>query len=890
MTQRRVRLLAGLVAVAVPLAVTALPIQASAAPPAPVASVKAHRLADVRVAAHKTQTFTVLGVAGVPKTGVAAVVIKLTASKPVATGALVAYAAGAKRPSVLSVSFTAGHDATNTVVVVPGKSGKVTAYNGSVGAVRVIPTVVGYYRTLTSASVAGSYFHPVTPRRLTSTLVKKAGSFTVASTGLAGVPSAAGTVVVQLSVANPGTKGVLTVSPAGGKRSKATALAFAAGRSGTALVKATPGAKGRLLVVSTAKVAVRVQVDVVGYLLAYVPPIAAPTAVTATAQPAGAIVTWTAPVVSAAAPVLHYAVIVASATATPIRTVDTVGPVTSLAVTGLTNGTPYTFAVYAVTKNGNGRTSAFSAAITPAAAPTAPAAPAAPTGVTAVPAAAGTATVTWTAPASHGSALTGYKVTGGPAGPVSLSAAATTATISGLTIGQRYTFTVSATNAIGTSPDSAASPAIIATGAAGTLVTSAVSVDSAGLFHGSGVTTGAVSASADGRYVAFSSASALAGTDGNGLPDVFLRDRTSGATTLISTVAATPNTATAVNGAFSLDTSISSDGSVIAFDSTAPDLVAGDTNAREDVFVRTPATPATVQASLTDTGAEPDKEAYGPALSANGRFVAFASNSTDMLATPPAGTIGYNIYLRDLNSATGVTLVSKAPDGSLPAPAAATRISAPTISADGRYVGYSSAATNIVTGDTNGVADSFVYDTTTGTTVRVSLGAAGAQANGVSSPASFSADDRYAVFQSDASNLVAGDTNGKSDVFVRDLLTGTTTRVSVGNDGSQGNDSSTAPTISGDGTRVLFTSLATNLVVGDTNGVADAFVRYLGTNETVRVSVGANSVEAPATDPAPVVGAATLSSDGKSALFTTTAPLVAADTNGKPDLWARTLG
>ncbi|BEP11774.1 hypothetical protein acdb102_00850 [Acidothermaceae bacterium B102] len=867
-----------------PLAVAAVPVQASAASTAPAATVKAHRLADVRVAAHKAVSFTALGVAGVPKTGVAAVVIKLTASKPLASGALVAYAAGGKRPSVLSVSFTAGHDASNTVIVVPGKGGKVTAYNGSVGAVRVIPTVVGYYRTLTSASAAGSYFHPVTPRRLTSTLVKKAGSFTVASTGLAGVPAAAATVIVQLSVANPGAKGVLTVSPAAGKRSKATALAFVAGRSGTALVKATPGAKGRLLVVSTAKVAVRVQVDVVGYLLAYAPPVAAaPTAVTATAQPAGAVVMWTAPVVSASAPVLSYAVVVANGATTPIRTVVTVGPVTSLAVTGLSNGTPYTFAVYAVTKNGNGKSSAFTAPVTPAGVP------AAPTGVTAAASAAGSATVTWTAPAANGSALTGYKVTGAPAGPVSISAAATTTTISGLTVGQRYTFTVSATNALGSSPESAASLAIIVTGGAGSLVTSPVSVDTAELFHGSGVATGTVSTSANGQFVAFSSASGLAGTDANGQPDVFLRDRTAGTTALISVN--TGGTATTTNGAFSLDTSISSDGTVVAFDSTAPDLVTGDTNGREDVFVRTPATPATVQASLTDTGTEPDRESYGPALSANGRFVAFASNATNLISTPtPEVNDGYNIYLRDLTT-NAITRISRATDGGLPAPAAATRISAPTISPDGRYVGYTSAATNIVTGDTNGAVDAFVFDTTNNTTVRVSVGAGGVQANGASSAPSFSLDDRYAVFQSDASNLVAGDTNGKSDVFVRDLVAGTTTRVSVGNDGSQGNDSSTAPSISSDGTRVLFTSLATNLVVGDTNGVADAFVRYLGTNETVRVSVGANSVQAgPGPDPSVVVGGAALSGDGKTALFTSADALAAADTNGKPDLWARTLG
>ena len=173
----------------------------------------------------------------------------------------------------------------------------------------------------------------------------------------------------------------------------------------------------------------------------------------------------------------------------------------------------------------------------------------------------------------------------------------------------------------------------------------------------------------------------------------------------------------------------------------------------------------------------------------------------------------------------------------------------------------------------------------------MSRSAPAAPGNGTSTTPVFSADHRYAVFQSDATNLVAGDTNGKSDVFVRDLVAGTTTRISLGNDGSQANDSSTSPYISADGTRVLFTSLATNLVVGDTNGVADAFVRYLGTNETVRVSVGAGSAQAGAgADPAAIVGGVGLSGDGKTALFTSGDALVPTDTNAKVDLWARTLG
>jgi Tol biopolymer transport system component len=886
MSQRCVRLLAGVVASLVTVGVALTPVQSAfaATSSAPRVSVKAHRLASVQVAAHKTVSFTVSGVAGVPKTGVAAVVLKLTASKPGATGALVAYPAGAKRPSVLSVSFTVGHDATNVVVVAPGVKGKVTAYNSSVKGVRIIPTVIGYYRSVVVGSPLGSYFHPVASRTLTSTLVKAGGVLTVTSAGLAGVPAAAAGVVFQLSAVTPAKAGHLTVSPSGGKRSKVNALSFTAGRSATALVTAAPGAKGRLVVANTAKSSVRVRVDVVGYVLEYVPPAAAPTAVTAVSRVGALAVSWTASVTSTLAPVLHYVVTATPqpATAGVVRTASTSGPVTTATVTGLTNGVAYLVTVYAVTRGGNGTASKPVGPVTPATVP------AAPTAVVGTASGVGQVTVTWTAPASNGSPLTGYKVTGGPAGALTLAPTVTTTTVAGLTVGQRYVFTVTAANALGSSAASAPSLAVIATGAPGTLVTSAVSVDTSEVFHGSGVSTGAVSTSTDGRFVAFSSNSGLAGTDVNGGSDVFLRDQVGGTTTLVSSDSTGTNTAGNTSAlSHNSNTSISSDGSVVAFDSDASNLVTGDTNGREDVFARTIAMGHTVQVSLRDTGTESvdNKESYGPAISADGNLVAFVSNVSDLISMPaPEVNDGYNIYLRNLTTGT-VIRVSQGTAGALPTPAATTRIPAPTISPDGRYIGYSSAATNIAGPDTNGTFDSYIYDTTNQTTTRVSVDSGGVQGNGASGVPSFSLDDRYAVFQSDASNLVAGDTNGKTDIFVRDLLTGTTTRVSLGNDGSQANDASTAPAISNDGTRVLFTSAATNLVVGDTNAANDTFVRYLATGETIRESVGANSVQATTGG----TGAG-LSGDGKVVLFASADALVTGDPNGVSDLFARTLG
>ena len=140
----------------------------------------------------------------------------------------------------------------------------------------------------------------------------------------------------------------------------------------------------------------------------------------------------------------------------------------------------------------------------------------------------------------------------------------------------------------------------------------------------------------------------------------------------------------------------------------------------------------------------------------------------------------------------------------------------PALSDHGRYVAFSSRARNLVAGDTNLVEDIFVRDRQVGQTDRVSVGNGGQQANGASTVPTISADGRYVAFMSDATNLVAGDTNAATDVFVRDLVAGTTRRVSVGAGGTQANGASTFPALSRDGRHVAFHSDATNLVAGDT--------------------------------------------------------------------------
>ncbi|NLF49567.1 MAG: hypothetical protein GX577_00375, partial [Leptolinea sp.] len=156
----------------------------------------------------------------------------------------------------------------------------------------------------------------------------------------------------------------------------------------------------------------------------------------------------------------------------------------------------------------------------------------------------------------------------------------------------------------------------------------------------------------------------------------------------------------------------------------------------------------------------------------------------------------------------------------------------PSISADGRYVAFHSPAMNLVTGDMNGFTDVFVHDRTTGATTLLSVASDGTQGTGESMYPSISADGRYVAFHSDASSLVTGDTNSRHDIFVHDRITGITTRVSVASDGTQGNNYSSDLSISADGRYVVFQSAASNLVSGDTNSADDVFVHDLTTGTT----------------------------------------------------------
>ncbi|MEG4072144.1 calcium-binding protein [Microcoleus sp. Pol14C2] len=325
------------------------------------------------------------------------------------------------------------------------------------------------------------------------------------------------------------------------------------------------------------------------------------------------------------------------------------------------------------------------------------------------------------------------------------------------------------------------------------------------------------SISADGQFVAFeSNATNLVPGDTNNQTDIFVRDLLTNTTTRVS-VDSAGNPGNNKSGS----PSISADGRFVAFLSNSTNLVPGDTNNNDDIFVRHLLTNTTTRVSVDSAGNYGNRDSYNPSISADGRFVAFLSNSTNLV--PGDTNDNDDIFVRDLSTNT-TTRVSVDSAGNQ-----ANRYSfPPSISADGRFVAFSSDASNIVPGDTNNTGDIFVRDLLTNTTTRVSVDSAGNPGNSNSFSPSISADGRFVAFLSDATNLVPGDTNNQTDIFVRDLLTNTTTRAFVDSAGNQGNNFSNYPSISANGQKVAFSSLAANLVPGDTNNGPDVFVADIG--------------------------------------------------------------
>ncbi|MDF1863067.1 MAG: hypothetical protein P1U87_22815 [Verrucomicrobiales bacterium] len=343
------------------------------------------------------------------------------------------------------------------------------------------------------------------------------------------------------------------------------------------------------------------------------------------------------------------------------------------------------------------------------------------------------------------------------------------------------------------------------------------------------------SVSADGRYVVFESNADLVPEKVSSSYDVFLRDRTLGTTTRIS-VDSAGNEANGSSGS----AVISADGNFVAFQSNASNLVAGDTNGQADVFVKNLSSGAVERVSVATGGGQAMLWASGePSISGDGRYVVFVSPADDLVVGDMNSQS--DIFLRDRQTGT-TTRINLGPanaesDG---------ESSSPVISDDGTTVAFRSFATTLISPAASGNAHIFVRDLGTGTTSLVSKSTAGAEADFDCDFPDLSSDGRYVVFESLASNLDPVDTDSgfRSDIFLHDRQLGTTALVSLSSSGVKANDASYSPRISGNGTHVGFPSEATNLVSGDTNGDPDMFVRNLSSGVTQRTSVGPNGEQA----------------------------------------------
>ncbi len=339
--------------------------------------------------------------------------------------------------------------------------------------------------------------------------------------------------------------------------------------------------------------------------------------------------------------------------------------------------------------------------------------------------------------------------------------------------------------------------------------------------------SGGPSISANGRFVSFTSpASNLVLDDTNGAYDVFVHDLVNGVTTRAS-VSSDGGQGEGEGG--SVDNSISADGRYVAFMSGANNLVPGDTNGEPDIFVHDTVTGTTTRESVGDGGEQSNGETDEPSISADGRYVAFSSNSYSLV--PGEDSFDWDIFLRDRVAGT-VSRISDSPRGG----EANGESFDPAISSGGRFVAFESFASNLVAGDTNLAEDVFLYEDGTGSIDRDSVSSRGDQGNDWSYSPAVSAHGRFIAFGSSASNLVRGDTNECPygpfghcpDVFVRDRVTGRTFRASVRGPGVQGDGASTGPALTPDARYLVFESEASNFVPGDTNGANDVFWLRVG--------------------------------------------------------------
>lgn len=374
----------------------------------------------------------------------------------------------------------------------------------------------------------------------------------------------------------------------------------------------------------------------------------------------------------------------------------------------------------------------------------------------------------------------------------------------------------------------------------------------------------------------------LVGGEGN---DTYIIDQTNDVTielpsTVLSVVRASSTAGnTQARGGDSSHIQFFEDGQRVIFESASTNLVANDTNQYNDIFVKNLVTGSISRINTTSNNAQAlGGDSSEARVSINGNYVAFTS-------------LASNIVGSDTNNASDIFLKNLLTNQTTRVSTNATGIEAngnskqADLSSDATKILFTSSATNLLADDTNTFDDIFYKDITTGVIKNLSVNSSGIQSNGDSWGARFSSDGTRVVFVSNANNLMVGDTNNVSDIFIKDISTQEVVRVNVTKLGQQANKSSDGAVFSRDGTKVLFTSEADNLVDGDTNAVRDVFVKDLITDDLIRVTVNKAGEQANG-----VSYNAQFSPDGRQVVFSSLASnLVDGDVNGVVDVFVKDL-
>jgi len=414
------------------------------------------------------------------------------------------------------------------------------------------------------------------------------------------------------------------------------------------------------------------------------------------------------------------------------------------------------------------------------------------------------------------------------------------------------------------------------------LTTERASVSSAGVEANGVCITNSntrLAVSGDGRCIAFNSAATnLVTGDTNAAPDLFLRDVLAGTTERMS-VSSSGQQGNADNyGRGSYGAALGADGRFVAFYSYSSNLVAGDNGGKADVFVRDRVAGTTQRVSVSTSGGSPNSSSQSPSISDDGRYVLFDSYATNLVPSDRNKTL--DVFVRDRVAMT-TQRVSVGNGGVEANGSCNVHFCGNALSADGRYAVFLSLATNLVAGDTNGLLDAFVRDRLAGSTIRVSVGSDGVQADGAAEMACISGDGRFVAFVSAAANLAPpGAPAGKRQIYVYDRVAQVTTCASMSSTGQPGDNSTNDHAVlSADGRYIAFQSAASNLVVGDTNGLFDAFVRDLVLGTTTRLSASGTAWDGSG------LGMAMDASGFTIAFASLATNLVPADTNGVKDVF-----